>query len=134
MLVVLLVFIGVGDRAAQAAERPPTIVLVHGAFADASSWDGVSAKLQREGFTVLAPAIPLRGVASDSDYLASIVKTISGPIVLAGHSYAGAVIGQAASDLRNVRGWCSSTAWRSTSERARRKSEPASLTTCSGPH
>ncbi|WP_329579825.1 alpha/beta fold hydrolase [Streptomyces sp. NBC_01361] len=74
----------------------PTIVLVHGAFADASSWNGVVERLQRRGYTVIAPANPLRGLYSDSAYIASVLDSIKGPIVLAGHSYGGALISTAA--------------------------------------
>ncbi|WP_327178490.1 alpha/beta hydrolase [Streptomyces sp. NBC_01335] len=74
----------------------PTIVLEHGAFADASGWNAVSTRLQRAGYTVLAPANPLRGLASDAAYLSSVLATVDGPIVLVGHSYGGAVISQAA--------------------------------------
>src|SRR5579863_8098026 len=65
----------------------PTIVLVHGGWADGSSWDGVIPILQREGYTVDAPPNPLRGLTADAAYLASYLSTISGPIVLVGHSY-----------------------------------------------
>jgi pimeloyl-ACP methyl ester carboxylesterase len=81
----------------------PTIVLVHGAWADASSWDGVTERLQRQGYTVIAPANPLRGPKSDSAYLASVLATISGPIVLVGHSYGGFVITDAATGNPNVK-------------------------------
>lgn len=74
----------------------PTIVLVHGAFADSTSWSSEIAFLQAKGYTVVAVANPLRGVASDSAYLLSVLKTISGPIVLVGHSYAGFLISDAA--------------------------------------
>ena len=74
----------------------PTVVLVHGAWANGSSWDGVVARLQRDGYTVDVPPNPLRGVASDSAYLASYLKTVTGPIILAGHSYGGMVITNAA--------------------------------------
>jgi pimeloyl-ACP methyl ester carboxylesterase len=70
----------------------PTIVLVHGAWADASGWTGVTQRLQRQGYTVIAPANPLRGLASDADYLRSVLATIDGPIVLVGHSYGGMVL------------------------------------------
>jgi pimeloyl-ACP methyl ester carboxylesterase len=82
----------------------PTIVLVHGAFADGSSWDGVIERLQREGYGVEAPAIALRGVGVDSAYLASVVNQIDGPVLLVGHSYGGAVITNAATDASNVVG------------------------------
>ncbi|MFF2846057.1 alpha/beta fold hydrolase [Streptomyces sp. NPDC058001] len=81
----------------------PTVVLVHGAFADASGWNGVVERLQRQGYPVLAPPNPLRGVLSDSAYVASILKSVKGPIVLAGHSYGGAVISQAAAGNKNVK-------------------------------
>ncbi len=83
-------------KAAEATAAKPTIVLVHGAFADASSWNLVSANLQRRGYTVIAPANPLRGVASDADYLRSVLDTIEGPVVLVGHSYGGMVMTAAA--------------------------------------
>jgi pimeloyl-ACP methyl ester carboxylesterase len=70
----------------------PTIVLVHGALTDASVWKDVILKLQLEGYQVLAPAMPLRGLHSDIAYLDSILETVQGPIVLVGHSYGGAVI------------------------------------------
>ena len=70
----------------------PTIVLVHGAFADAGSWAGVAAVLQAAGATVLAPANPLRSVTSDSAYISSVLSQIDGPVLLVGHSYGGAVI------------------------------------------
>ena len=82
----------------------PTIVLVHGAFADASSWNGVIERLQRQGCTVIAPANPLRGVAADSAYTASLLGQIDGPVLLAGHSYGGAVITNAATGAPNVVG------------------------------
>jgi len=84
---------------AQPSAQPgqqPTVVLVHGAFADASSWDGVIERLQQQGCTVVAPANPLRGVATDSAYLASVVNQLDGPVLLVGHSYGGAVITNAA--------------------------------------
>ena len=82
----------------------PTIVLVHGAFADASSWNGVIERLQQRGYTVIAPANPLRGVAADSAYTASLLRQIDGPVLLAGHSYGGAVITNAAASAPNVAG------------------------------
>ncbi|WP_435973594.1 alpha/beta fold hydrolase [Streptomyces sp. Qhu_M48] len=77
----------------------PTIVLEHGAFADASSWDGVVERLQRAGYPVVAAANPLRGPAVDAAYLRSVVEHIDGPVVLVGHSYGGTVISQAATGL-----------------------------------
>jgi pimeloyl-ACP methyl ester carboxylesterase len=75
----------------------PTIVLVHGAFADGSSWNEVTKKLQRDGYNVVVPANPLRGVAGDSSYLTGVLAGIPGPKVLVGHSYGGAIITQLAS-------------------------------------
>jgi len=83
---------------------PPTVVLVHGAFADASSWNGVVERLQRRGVQVTAPANPLRGLSSDSAYIAEVFDEIDGPIVAVGHSYGGAVITSAAADAENVVG------------------------------
>ncbi|MFE9497195.1 alpha/beta fold hydrolase [Streptomyces collinus] len=70
----------------------PTVVHVHGAFADATSWSGVIEELQREGIPVVAPPNPLRGLASDAAYIASVAAQIEGPVVLVGHSYGGALI------------------------------------------
>jgi pimeloyl-ACP methyl ester carboxylesterase len=83
---------------------PLTVVLVHGAFADASSWNGVIERLQAAGIQVTAPAIPLRGIAHDSAYIASFLKQIPGPVLAVGHSYAGAVISNAAAGADNVAG------------------------------
>jgi pimeloyl-ACP methyl ester carboxylesterase len=81
-----------------------TVVLVHGAFADASSWTGVIERLQAGGVQVTAPANPLRGLASDSAYIASVFDQIPGPVLAVGHSYAGAVISNAATTASNVVG------------------------------
>jgi pimeloyl-ACP methyl ester carboxylesterase len=70
----------------------PTIVLVHGAFGDASSWRAVFDRLDGGDYTILAAALPLRGVASDAAYLEAVIDQIDGPVVLVGHSYAGCVI------------------------------------------
>jgi pimeloyl-ACP methyl ester carboxylesterase len=86
-------------RAAEAAagDRPrPTIVLVHGAWANTGSWEGVTQRLQADGYTVYAPPNPLQSLPYDTAYLAGFLHTISGPIVLVGHSYGGAVITNAA--------------------------------------
>jgi len=82
----------------------PTVLLVHGGFADASSWADVVADLQDAGIEVFAPANPLRGVAADAAYLASIARRIDGPVLLVGHSYGGAVITQAGARTDNVVG------------------------------
>ena len=81
----------------------PTVVLVHGAWADASSWEQVIPLLQHDGYTVVAPPNPLRGLTSDAANLASFLQTITGPIVLVGHSYGGAVITNAATNNPNVK-------------------------------
>jgi pimeloyl-ACP methyl ester carboxylesterase len=83
---------------------PLTVVLVHGAFADASSWNGVIERLQARGVQVTAPANPLRGIAIDSAYIASALSQISGPVLAVGHSYGGAVISNAATNAKNVVG------------------------------
>ena len=84
-------------EAAAAGDGPkPSIVLVHGAWADSGSWDGVIQRLQADGYTVYAPPNPLQGLAYDPAYLADFLHSISGPIVLVGHSYGGAVITNAA--------------------------------------
>ncbi|WP_329323454.1 MULTISPECIES: alpha/beta fold hydrolase [unclassified Streptomyces] len=81
----------------------PTVVLVHGAFADSSSWNGVIERLRHEGYPVIAPANPLRGLAGDAAYIHSVLKSVSGPVVLVGHSYGGAVISEAAVDSPQVK-------------------------------
>lgn len=81
----------------------PTVLLVHGAFADASSWDGVSARLLADAYPVVAFANPLRGVGSDAAAVSDLVKRIHGPVVLVGHSYGGSVISQAAHGNGNVK-------------------------------
>ena len=83
---------------------PLTVVLVHGAFADASSWNGVAELLQADGVEVVAPAKPLRGIAFDSAYLASALAQIPGPVLAVGHSYGGAIISNAATNAKNVVG------------------------------
>jgi pimeloyl-ACP methyl ester carboxylesterase len=106
-LLVVPVFAGAQVRHV-AGERfagpKPTIVLEHGGFADGSSWDQVISILQHEGYTVDAPPTPLLALASDTAYLASYLKTISGPIILVGHSYGGMVISGAAAGNPNVKG------------------------------
>ena len=82
----------------------PTVVFVHGAFADASGWAGVIAALQTDGVATMAPANPLRGVSSDAAYLASVVNQIPGPVLLVAHSYGGVVITNAAPQAPNVIG------------------------------
>ena len=82
----------------------PTIVLVHGAWADGSSWDAVASELQKQGFTVFTPPNLLRRAAVDSPYVASfIAQRTSGPVVLVGHSYGGFVISNAVTDGADVK-------------------------------
>ncbi|WP_433296817.1 alpha/beta fold hydrolase [Pseudonocardia sp. CA-142604] len=87
---------------AKAAPKP-TIVLVHGAWADASSWSGEVDRLQRDGYVVRAIDNPLRGLSSDSQEVKDFLSTLKGPIVLVGHSYGGAVITNAAAGNPNVK-------------------------------
>jgi pimeloyl-ACP methyl ester carboxylesterase len=82
----------------------PTIVIVHGAFADASGWNGVIERLQEQGYDVVAPPNPLRGVHSDSAYIASFINQIDGPVLLVAHSYGGAVTSNAVAQASNVVG------------------------------
>jgi pimeloyl-ACP methyl ester carboxylesterase len=104
--------------AASASNRPcphnkmkPTIVLVHGGWDNSSGWNAVIDKLQDCGYPVIAPANPLRDLASDSAYIHSVLETISGPIVLVGHSYGGAVITNAAVGVPKVKALVYITGW-----------------------
>ncbi|WP_406498096.1 alpha/beta hydrolase [Streptomyces sp. NBC_01604] len=90
-------------KGSSSPSRKPTVVLVHGAFADSTSWNGVVKKLKRDGYPVVAAANPLRGLSSDSAYLRDVLAAIDGPVVLAGHSYGGAVISSAAHGADNVK-------------------------------
>ncbi|GAA4794214.1 alpha/beta hydrolase [Streptomyces ziwulingensis] len=93
-----------GAGAAGPGKSPlPTLVLVHGAFTDASSWGPVIKELQRKGHRVVAPPVLLRGVAADAAYVRSVLDTIEGPVVLVGHSYGGSVISQAAVGAAQVK-------------------------------
>ena len=83
-------------------QTKPTIVLVHGAFANSSSWEGVTRILLADGYPVVAAANPLRGLQSDADYVNAVLNSIQGPIVLVGHSYGGMVITNAVKDNSNV--------------------------------
>ena len=88
----------------ESTSGPLTVALVHGAFADGSSWTGVIERLQAKGVQVTAVANPLRGISIDSAYVASVFDQIPGPVLAVGHSYGGAVISNAASGARNVVG------------------------------
>jgi pimeloyl-ACP methyl ester carboxylesterase len=89
---------------ANTASGSVTVVLVHGAFADGSSWSGVTERLQAAGIPVRAVVNPLRGIAADSAYVASVFSQIPGPILAVGHSYGGAIISNAATNAGNVVG------------------------------
>ena len=92
------------QTAAATPKQPlPTVVLVHGAFAESSSWDAVVARLHARHYRVIAVANPLRGLKSDSEYVAALLASIQGPVVPVGHSYAGAVITNAAVGHDNVK-------------------------------
>jgi pimeloyl-ACP methyl ester carboxylesterase len=101
--VILIAFLGAILNPASAQDNKPTVVLVHGAFAESSSWNGVLTKLIAKGYPTIAVANPLRGVKSDADYVASVLKGTKGPIVLVGHSYGGAVITNAVNGNQNVK-------------------------------
>lgn len=85
-------------------KQKPTIVIVHGAFADASSWNEVIERLQEQDYDVVVPPNPLRGVHSDSAYIANFLNQIDGPVLLVAHSYGGAVTSNAAAKASNVVG------------------------------
>ncbi|ROQ60168.1 pimeloyl-ACP methyl ester carboxylesterase [Streptomyces sp. 840.1] len=91
------------DKGAPAQRTKPTIVLVHGAFADATSWNGVIDRLRHDGYPVVAVANPLRSLSGDSAYLKDVLAGIDGPVVLAGHSYGGSVISNAATGDSDVK-------------------------------
>jgi pimeloyl-ACP methyl ester carboxylesterase len=94
---------GATEAVHNSARVKPTIVLEHGAFADASSWNGVITKLRADGYPVVAAANPLRGPASDATALRSVLDHILGPKILVGHSYGGNVITEAAVNDPQVR-------------------------------
>ncbi|MFD9499924.1 alpha/beta fold hydrolase [Streptomyces sp. NPDC060035] len=94
---------GGGSHTDPRQDAKPTVVLVHGAWADASGWNAVTQRLQAQGYPVVATANPLRSLSGDSAYLAARLKAIQGPIVLVGHSYGGAVITNAATGNPNVK-------------------------------
>lgn len=91
------------SSSASAEPARPTIVLVHGAFADSSSWNGVITALQKEGYKTVAVANPLRSLTHDARYVSDIVKSVVGPVVLVGHSYGGQVISNAAHGNNNIK-------------------------------
>jgi pimeloyl-ACP methyl ester carboxylesterase len=101
--IIMLTSLGVIMNTASAQDGKPTVVLVHGAFAESSSWNGVLTKLIAKGYPTVAVANPLRGVKSDANYVASVLTGIKGSIVLVGHSYGGAVITEAVNGNKNVK-------------------------------
>ena len=84
-------------------EAKPTVVLVHGAFADSSSWNGVITQLTGDGYPVIGVANPLRGLHGDAEFLRNVLDSLDGPIVIAGHSYGGTVMSEAADGNPKVR-------------------------------
>src|SRR5215475_160670 len=94
---------GTSAYGSQHSPAKPTVVLLHGDWADASGWSGVISRLQDDGYPVVAPPNPLRSLSGDAAYVRTFLDTISGPIVLVGHSYGGAVITNAATGDPNVR-------------------------------
>lgn len=97
-----LIASGAIAAAARAEEARPTVVLVHGAFADSSGWNDVITTLEKDGYPVIAAANPLRSVAGDAESVATIVRSVPGRVVLVGHSYGGVVITEAAKGNANV--------------------------------
>ncbi|MCP3805261.1 alpha/beta hydrolase [Allokutzneria sp. A3M-2-11 16] len=97
-----------GSAVAGTPEAPagarPTVVLVHGAFAESASWAGVITRLRERGYPVIAAANPLRGLAGDAEHVSRVIRSVKGPVVLAGHSYGGSVITNAARGNPNVKG------------------------------
>jgi pimeloyl-ACP methyl ester carboxylesterase len=110
LIALVVTFAGVLLPVSAAASSPrhpdapkPTVVLVHGAWADSSSWSDVVERLQRDGYAVDVLPNPMRGLFSDAAYLADFLATLTGPIVLVGHSYGGAVVTNAATGNANVK-------------------------------
>jgi pimeloyl-ACP methyl ester carboxylesterase len=108
VLAVLFSVTAVASAVAQSDRRVPaatatTVVLVHGAFADSTSWSGVVPRLQARGLRVVSVANPLRTLRGDAEYLGQLVDSVRGPVVLVGHSYGGAVITNAATGRKNVK-------------------------------
>ena len=96
--------IGTASAQITATSSKPTIVLVHGAFAESASWNGVISRLAGKGYPVIAAAVPLRSLKGDAAYVGSLVAAVNGPVILVGHSYGGEVISVAAADRSNVKG------------------------------
>jgi pimeloyl-ACP methyl ester carboxylesterase len=105
LLLVVLSSVAAGAQGARGHGQAvrPTIVLVHGAWADRSSWDGVVRRLRHAGYVVDVPPNPLRSLSGDAASISALLRTIRGPIVLVGHSYGGAVTSNAALENRHVK-------------------------------
>ena len=103
LLFTALLCIGVVATSASAQDAKATIVLVHGAFAESASWNGVLSRLIAKGYPVVAVANPLRGVKNDAAYVSSVIDNIPGAVVLVGHSYGGLVISNAVAAKKNVK-------------------------------
>lgn len=103
VVLILALLFGFANEARARHQARPTIVLVHGAFAESSSWNSVIAALEDDGYRVIAAPNPLRSVRSDAAAIAAVVGAIEGPVVLVGHSYGGPVISEAASGQTNVK-------------------------------
>jgi pimeloyl-ACP methyl ester carboxylesterase len=103
LFVVAVASLGAPRDALAQADAKPTIVLVHGAFAESSSWNGVVAKLLAKGYPAVAVANPLRTVKGDAQYVEALIKTIPGPVVLVGHSYGGMVISNVNAEAGKVK-------------------------------
>lgn len=99
---------GVIVSSAVAQQAKPTIVLVHGAFADSSSWNGVIKILEKDGYPVVGAANPLRSVKGDAQYVSNILAGIKSPVVLVGHSYGGSVITTRLTAMRTSKRWSTS--------------------------
>src|SRR3954452_17667857 len=83
---------------------PPTVVLVHAAFAESASWTGVAEQMYGAGLPVIAAANPLRFVADDAAQISDLIRTVDGPVVLVGHSYGGSVISNVDADAGDITG------------------------------
>jgi pimeloyl-ACP methyl ester carboxylesterase len=104
LLALILLVVSVPFHAAHADDgAKPTVVLVHGAWADAAGWNGVMEQLSKDGYPVVATTNPMRSLSADAEHVAGVLRGISGPIVLVGHSYGGAIITNAAAGNPNVK-------------------------------
>ncbi|MDR7121320.1 alpha/beta hydrolase [Rheinheimera soli] len=103
LLTTAIATLGLTFGAAAFAAEKPTVLLVHGAFAESSSWNGVVAELQEQGYPVIAVGNSLRSVKSDAAFLADVVANTKGPVVLVGHSYGGAVISNQIADQEKIK-------------------------------